>query len=115
MKNISGSNRDTLLAIRISWGVISLVILLVLISPFVLPENTIYKISSFCRSANHTDKGCILCGATNAFVNISRGNFGLAAKSNLLSIFIYIFFVLNEMVFILFLKKNLNKLFYKSK
>lgn len=85
------------------WLVIGIVIFTVLITPFILPAQTVKDLAPVCEWKIKYNKTCPLCGMTRAFINISAGNFYAAQKLNRFSVGLYSIFILNEIVTLTFL------------
>ena len=91
--------------VKIVWYIISSLIILLLISLFFLNSNTLLNISPNCTSILLYNKSCFLCGSTRAFVEIKNFNFSKAFYFNVLSIPMFILFIINSLLYILSLKK----------
>lgn len=87
-------------ALILSWFVVSTVVFLILIAPFLLPEELILSGARAC-SIEHTET-CPLCGMTKSFLSISHGQFDAAITFNANSISLYIFFLINETLVLLY-------------
>ncbi len=98
------------LAIFIVWIILGFIILLILTAPFILSIDTINAITPTCEWKTKYGRECILCGMTTAFINISKGNFMEAFRNNNFSIYLYSFFVVNEIALIAFVTYKLNKI-----
>ena len=68
------TNRETTIAGFLVWGILSILILIVLLSPFVLPSDMLFNLSASCQIRNHGRELCCMCGMTKAFIAISEGN-----------------------------------------
>ncbi len=88
------------IAMLIVWLVLSTVVLLILISPFLLSQNTLFALSRLCELNHVPHIESPLFGMTRAFIDISRGEIRPAAQLNKGSAYLYGIFLLNE--FILF-------------
>ena len=104
--------RDLKKALVISWIVITSIIFVLLISPFLFPEDVLLAISPSCVSKTILGQECLLCGMTKSFINISQGNFYRAYQLNNFGIYLYLIFCLNVLslssfsIFKLFMKKT---------
>lgn len=96
----------------IVWFVISALLLPILSAPFLLPEDWITEASGLCRSRDHGDERCVLCGMTQAFWAISHGNFQQALIHNQGSLMLYGVFLMNEMIALIYLLRIINNHFY---
>jgi hypothetical protein len=91
--------------VKIVWYIISSLIILLLISLFFLNSNTLLYLSPKCTSILLYNKPCFLCGTTRAFVEIKNLNFSKAFFFNVLSIPLFLMFIINSLLYILSLKK----------
>lgn len=82
------------------WAVLSIAVLFILTAPFVLPENTIFRLAPVCESKRLGLGQCPLCGMTTAFIEISKGDFTNAFNSNRASLALYSLLVLNQIIFL---------------
>ena len=104
--------RDLKKALMISWIIITYIIFILLISPFLFPEDVLLAISPSCVSKTILGQECFLCGMTKSFINISQGNFYQAYRMNNFGIYLYLIFCLNVLsllsfsIFKLFMKKT---------
>lgn len=104
-------------SLLIVWAILTIFIFFIILSPFVLQENTILKFAQQCQSKIKHNSRCSLCGFTTGFLMISRGKFNKAVLTTANSLFLYIIFITNELVFALFLSALLlgnQKVRYKS-
>ena len=90
-------------SIFIFWSIVSIVSLIVIVSPFLFTESKILLFSPKCYSKLLLNQECSLCGMTRGFIQISRGNFDSAIMYNQYSPFIYFLFFMNSFFFIAFL------------
>ncbi len=86
------------LAIILAWAVLSMIVLLIIVCPFVLSQNTIFMLSSLCELNHVPHVESPLYGMTRAFLFISKGNLSEALKLNRFSVLLYSIFVLNELL-----------------
>lgn len=103
---LSNEYKEIKLALSIVWLVLSLVILMILITPFILPDDTILALSPKCEWKTKYNKSCPLCGMTTAFILISRGKLSEAFTANKFSLYLYYIFILNEVTITVFLTKT---------
>jgi len=92
--------QERILALKISWAIISIVILIILLLPFLMPEQQVYKLAPVCISKARYGLDCPACGMTRAFVAISAGDLSAAWQFNRGSPFLYAFFGLNSLLFV---------------
>lgn len=93
---------DVKKAFLVVWLLISSFLLLILLVPFILSEKAVLQLSAICVSSNHGPAQCPLCGMTRAFVAISRGNFHEALQLNRGSIGLYLAFVVDGVLALLY-------------
>mgnify|MGYP001774018814 CR=1 FL=1 len=93
-------------ALIVVWMVISSIIFIILIIPYIFPENSILSLIPECELKVKYNKECILCGMTRSFILISKGEIEKAILENKFSIYVYFAFLLNEILVILFLMKK---------
>ncbi|MGE5681814.1 MAG: hypothetical protein ACM34K_13125 [Bacillota bacterium] len=89
-------------AIILVWLCLSLIGLTCLTIPFVLSEESIYKITPKCQWKEKYNKECLLCGMTSGFIDVSKGEFKQAYKENRGSIFLFIIFLTNSAAFVVY-------------
>jgi len=105
-RQTAGHRRDVLAvdraqltsALFISWFVYSVIIFLVLLTPFVLSGKTIERITPKCAWRVRYHKPCPACGLTTGFRLISAGQFRRAEALNRYSLPLYTLFLLNEII-----------------
>lgn len=90
------SNLFVVRAFVYAWLVISGVILLILVSPFVIREDALLAAGKFVQTPHATP--CPLCGMTRAFISISAGDFVRARGYNANSMTLYLVFAFNELL-----------------
>jgi hypothetical protein len=83
------------LAVVSVWLILSVGILFILLTPFVVPDRIIDTAIPQCE-CKRIGKTCPLCGMTTAFRLISRGDVKAAMDANPHSVWLYACFVLNE-------------------
>ena len=88
------------------WVIVSVCVAAILIVTYLPAANEVLEISRRCRSPNHGNLDCPLCGMTRAFLAITRGEFGKALSLNKGSIALYASFVLNEALFAVYLARK---------
>lgn len=94
--------RQYRLALTIAWFGVSLVALLCLVVPVVVPQSWILNNAPICWKQATIGEACSFCGMTRAFVLISDGRWGQAADLNRLAILLWMSFLTNSLVFSLF-------------
>ena len=91
--------------VKIVWYIISSLIILLLLTLLFLNNNTLLYLSPKCTSILLYNKPCFLCGTTRAFLEIKNLNFNKAYYFNVLSIPLFLLFLINSYLYILSLKK----------
>ena len=94
------------------WFIVSAVIFIVLLLPFVVPQHQLAQYIPECDWQTRFQKPCVFCGMSTAFYAISRGDFTSAYRLNPLSLYIYSVSVLNTFWAVITLKHTTN--FIKS-
>ncbi len=90
------------------WFIVSVVIFVVLLLPFVVPQHQLAQYIPECEWQTRFQKPCAFCGMSTAFYAISRGDLTGAYCLNPLSLYIYSAFVLNTFCVVLTLKYTKN-------
>jgi hypothetical protein len=85
-------------AFFVVWIIVSVVIFLVLLAPFVLSMDTLNAMVPVCEWKAKYNKECPLCGMTRSFVYISHGDFAQARDQNRWSVHLYAIFLVNEIL-----------------
>jgi hypothetical protein len=98
--------RDLDVSLRFVWLLSSLVILLILASPFVLGSTRVQRLAPVCESRLHDGRPCAFCGMTTGFLAISEGRFHDAGRANHAAIPLYAAFVINEIAVLMFVRKG---------
>jgi hypothetical protein len=80
------------------WLILSGVILVLLFVPFIFPPESIQAAAPVCEWKTKYDVACPFCGMTRSFLHISRGEFSRAHTAHGLSLYLYTFLILNELV-----------------
>lgn len=93
--------RDFKRSLFISWVIISVVILLIQLAPFVLHEEFLLSLTPTCE-LNKIGQECFLCGMTHSFISISKSDLSGAYRVNNFSVYLYLIFVLNILSLIVF-------------
>ncbi len=98
---------------KIVWIIISILIFVTLFLSFIFPE-VLLNISPVCVSRSLYGRECFMCGTTRAFVEISSGRFSEAFELNKFSVFIFIMFTINSILFFAFIINSLIDRFGKT-
>ncbi len=99
-------NKDVWTSVRIVWFIVSIICCVLVLSPFILRQETIYNIAAFLQVKH--EQPCILCGMTRAFLSLSKGDIQQALRYNNYSVFVVLIIAANIL-------SNLIYLFYKIK
>ena len=89
-------NRDVRASLRLAWITLSVVILAILVSPFVLGRERLSRLVPVCERKARYGQECAFCGMTTSFLNISEARFSDAGRANRAGIPLYLVFVSNE-------------------
>jgi hypothetical protein len=95
--------KELVFVFTVVWFVVSGVILMLLVTPFVVPGEIILQAAPKCEWKVKYNKECPVCGITTAFIRISNGEFHEALISNKYSLTVYFIFAMNELFLITFL------------
>lgn len=98
-------HQETLLAFKISWLIVSAILLIVLLAVFILPADTLFWAGSFLRFP-HPDHSCLFCGMTRAFVALSSGNISLSVRFNAGAPWLFGILLINEIIALSYLLKG---------
>jgi len=90
-------------AVLIVWSIISIITTSIILFTLFVDEQTVLENSPTCFSMSQFNVECSLCGMTRAFIEISSGNFRDANHLNHGSLIIYMFFLLNSIVFLAYI------------
>jgi len=89
-------NAEARASLRWAWRVLSLAILAVLVSPFVLGRERVARMVPLCDRKARYGLECPFCGMTTSFLNISEARLPDANRANRAGIPLYLAFVANE-------------------
>lgn len=85
-------------ALLLAWLCLSGALLPVLLSPWLLPEATLFELAGRCKTGHAGGRTCPLCGMTRAFLLISRGQLDQAKRLNRASVPLYGGMVANDLL-----------------
>jgi hypothetical protein len=91
-------NRDVKLAFRIVWAILTLLGVVLLITPGLIAAETISRAVPMCE-AKARGLECVLCGMTTAFYALWRGDFAGAAHANAGAMPLFVALALNALFF----------------
>ena len=94
--------KELKVSLFIVWTIITVTIFIILFISFFLNKQTVLNISPTCISKSQFNVECSLCGMTRSFLEISHGSFMNAYNLNKGSIFLYSIFLLNSILFIIY-------------
>ena len=97
---------DVRRSFRIVWVTLSLMILAILVSPFVLGRERVASLVPVCEWKAKYGRECAFCGMTTSFLDISDGRLGEASHSNRAGIPLYLIFVANEICALAFIRRK---------
>ena len=89
--------RDLGDSLKIVWAAISILVLLILASPFALGRERVANLTPVCEWKAKYGRPCGFCGMTTSFLDISEGRLDEAGTSNRAGIPLYGLFVSNEL------------------
>lgn len=99
-------SRDLKTAFRAVWLVVTVAAALAALAPFVVPHPVLARAAPVCESKQRYGKECWMCGTTTAFLAISEGNWGAAARANRAAIPIFGAFVTNAAIAAIYLVRR---------
>ena len=67
--------------LTITWVILAMVLMVAVLAPFVLPEQTLFSLFPPCE-ARLRGEACVLCGMTTAYVRLAKGDFAGAIEAN---------------------------------
>jgi len=105
-------------AVKTAWMIYSTAIAILLLLVFILPGEVILNNAPLCESISRFNIECFACGMSRGFVHISQFEFYEASESNRGSIYVFVIFVLNTLLFIknlINLKRSEKIIFLKRK
>jgi len=97
------------IAILYVWMILSIFLLAMIISPYILSENTLLSAGGFFQFYPHDPVSCPLCGMTRAFIAISHGRLAEATTYNDWSVALYAILLANEFFAAIFLFTRMQK------
>ena len=86
-------------AILAVWLIVSLLVTVILLLPFVVSQEALGRVLPPCQRVVTEHKECLTCGMTTAFYRISRLDFKGAMRANRGSIPLFCLFFFNEALF----------------
>ncbi|HMQ98268.1 MAG TPA: DUF2752 domain-containing protein [Ignavibacteria bacterium] len=101
-------------AFKTAWVFYSTAIVMLILVLFILPGEVILNNTPLCESISRYNIECFACGMTRGFVHIAHFEFYAASEVNRGSIYIFVIFVLNTLLFFkyLFNLKRSGKIIY---
>lgn len=103
-------SKEQIAAVLIVWMIISIITTIVLIISFFIEKQAVLQLTPTCISKSQFNIECSLCGMSRAFIKISNYEFSEAYNLNNGSIFVYLSFLLNSLIFIIYaIMQNIKK------
>jgi hypothetical protein len=99
-------SKDASESLRIVWAAVSLAVLAILLSPFLLGRERVATLVPVCERKARYGLECPFCGMTTSFLNISEARFSDASRANRAGIPLYLGFVSNEICALIFLRRK---------
>ena len=99
-------DRRTLTAV---WLVASAMLLFILITPYLVSEQTLFSLSEAFKVPQRSGGTCALCGMTRAFAAIASGDFATALIYNRGAVAFYGVLLANQLVVAFFLLSRMHK------
>jgi hypothetical protein len=94
-----GQKRELALALLGAYGVITLLLGTLALLPVVVPHERILPLVPECTTRERGEPPCPLCGMTTAYLDISRGDWAAAARNNRGAVPLYLFSIINLVLF----------------
>jgi len=88
------------------WITLSLAFLMILAAPFLLGRERLAALVPACERKARFGTECALCGMTTSFLEISQGKFGAARRANRAGIPLYLTFVSNEILALVWVRRK---------
>jgi len=86
-------------AFYIVWGIVAIAGLILVLIPFFIEEQALLKTTPMCTTVVTGEGSCAFCGLTRGFIALSKGQIEEALLWNTFSLYIFIFFILNFIIF----------------
>jgi hypothetical protein len=107
MRGVGAAVRgDVARSLRIVWITLSLVIVAILASPFLLGRERLTGLVPVCERKARYGRECAFCGMTTSFLSISEARFRDASRANRAGIPLYLVFVSNEICALVFMRRK---------
>lgn len=110
MNKISNKYEDLKKVLLIVWTIISIILTIIILSPFFFNKQTILELAPTCLSVKQFNVECAFCGMTRAFIEIINLNFNKANTFNGISLYLYFSFLLNTIIYFLFINLTFIKM-----
>ena len=91
-----------------AWLVASAMLFFLLITPYLVPEKTLFAASEAFKVPHRSGETCALCGMTRAFAAIARGDFAAALTYNRGAVAFYGVLLANQLVVAFFLIRRMH-------
>jgi hypothetical protein len=93
-------------SLRLVWATLSLIVLAVLLSPFLVGRDRLTGLTPMCERKARYGLECPFCGMTTCFLDISEARFKDASRANRAGIPLYLVFLSNEICALAFLRRK---------
>ena len=97
-----------------AWLVASAMLLFILITPYLVREQTLFAASEAFKVPHRSGEACALCGMTRAFAALARGDFAAALMYNRGAVAFWGALLANQIVVAFFLLRRMNKRRYHN-
>lgn len=95
-------------AIKTAWSFYSAITLIILLMYIFIPGEILLNKTPVCSSLAETGENCLACGITHGFTSLTDGNFTKAREFNLNTMPVFLLFLINSVIFIIFISKKLH-------
>tara|TARA_R110002072_G_scaffold235697_1_gene393306 strand:+ start:20789 stop:21112 length:324 start_codon:yes stop_codon:yes gene_type:complete len=86
-------------ALYIVWGIIAVMGQVLVLIPFIIDEKVLLKSTPVCTASLSGEGSCLFCGLTRGFIALSKGMIEEALLWNKFSLLIFLFFLINFIIF----------------
>lgn len=100
-------NQQYRMGIIYAWLIISGILLITMLAPYLVPESTLLAASGMFQLKHHDQVKCPICGMTRSFIAITDGNISEAMHYNRWSILVYGILLINKILAAIFLIRRI--------